>query len=128
MGKEFYQNIHKNENTDSNEKRRRNPKRRNRIIGIAALGLLLAACGAPSGKAEEMQGAETKEEAKEWPEEHDSCGVQELGGYLYEYTSVSPYASAEIMIKDYEGEKLETEWDEPSAFRFTGEADVMAVL
>ena len=133
MGKEFYQNIYKNENTDSDEKRRRNPKRRNRIIGIAALGLLLAACGAPSGKAEEMQGAETKEEAqsaetkeeaKEWPEEHDSCGVQELGGYLYEYTSVSPYASAEIMIKDYEGEKLETEWDEPSAFRFTGEADV----
>lgn len=63
---------------------------------------------------------------KEWPEEYSCCGVQELSGYLYEHTSVSasPYASAEITIKDYEGEQLETEWDEPSAFQFSGEADV----
>lgn len=43
---------------------------------------------------------------------------QELSGYLYEHASVSPYASAEITIKGYEGEKLETEWNAPSAFRF----------
>ena len=47
-----------------------------------------------------MQSAEIKEELKEWPEEHDSCEMQELSGYLYEHTSVSPYASAEITIKD----------------------------
>ena len=106
---------------DSNERRRRNKKRENCIIGIVALSLLLAACGAP-------QNTEVKEEPKEWPEEHHSCEVQELGGYLYEYTSVSarPYASAEIMIKDYEGEWLENNWDAdiPSTFRFAGEADV----
>ncbi len=50
--------------------------------------------------------------------------MQALGGYLYEYSPVSPYASAEITIKDYEGEKLETEWNAPSAFQFAGEADV----
>ncbi len=93
MAKDLYQNT-----------------KRNRIIGIAALGLLLAACGAPSGRAEETQSAETKEETKEWSEEHDSCEVQELSGYLYEHTSVrvSPYASVEITIKDYEGERLGT--------------------
>ncbi len=104
---------------DSRERRRRNKKRENCIIGIAALALLIAACGAP-------QNIETKEEAEEWPEEHHSCGVQELSGYLYEHTSVSasPYASAEITIKDYEGERLGTDWDEPEAFEFSGEADV----
>ena len=122
------------------------------IIGIAVLGLLLAACGAPAGNVdgnpdggesfdagggsdvgkffwesnigEGQNNAESKEELKEWQEEHDSCGVQELSGYLYKYTPISPYASAEITIKDYEGEQLETGWDEPSAFRFAGEADV----
>ena len=117
-------------------------KRKNLIIGISALGLFLAACGAPSGGVdgnpdgwedfdtgngsdigEGLQSAEVKEE---WPEEHHSCGVQELSGYLYDHTSVSasPYASAEITIRDYEGEQLETDWDEPSAFQFAGEADV----
>ena len=126
MAKDLYQNTKRNEKTDSNERRRQNKKRGNRIIGIAALGLLLAACGAPSGGTEETQSAETQEELKEWPKEHDSCGVQELSGYLYEHTSVSvsPYASAEITIRDYEGEQLETEWDAPSAFQFAGEADV----
>ena len=126
QAKVLYQNIKRNEKTDLGERRQRNKKRRTRIIGIVALGLLLMACGAPSGKAEETQSAETKEELKEWPEEHDSCEVQELGGYLYDHTSVSvsPYASAEITIKDYEGEQLETDWDEPSAFQFAGEADV----
>ena len=106
---------------DSSERRRRNKKRENCIIGIAALALLIAACGAP-------QNIETKEEAEEWPEEHHSCGVQELSGYLYEHTSVSasPYASAEITIKDYEGEWLENNWDAdiPLTYRFAGEADV----
>ena len=122
------------------------------IIGIAVLGLLLAACGAPSGNVdgnpdsgesfdggdgsdvgkfflesnigEGLNNAESKEEPKDWQEEHDSCGVQELSGYLYEFTPTSPYASAEITIKDYEGEQLEAGWDEPPAFRFAGEADV----
>ena len=122
------------------------------IIGITVLGLVLAVCGVPSenvgespdawkdsaagngsnmGKfpgeddsGTESQGAETKEEAKEWMKEYDRCGVQELSGYLYEYIPVSPYASAEIMIKDYEGKQLETGWDEPSDFQFDGEADV----
>ncbi len=123
MVKDFYQNAGENEKTDSHKRRRRNKKRGNRIIGIAVLGLLLAAC-VPSGRAEEMQTAETEEEAREWPKEHDSCAVQELSGYLYEHTSVSPYAGAEITIKDYEAERLETEWDAPPAFRFAGEADV----
>ena len=111
-------------------------KRKNYIIGIAALGLLLAACGTPSERIDEnpdrwedsdaLQSAEAKEEPEEWPEEHYSCEVQELSGYLYEHTSVSasPYASAEITIKDYEGERLETDWDEPEAFAFSGKADV----
>ena len=120
-------------------------KRENLIIVIAALGLLLAACGAPSERVvenpdarevsdtgngsdigEEAQTAEEEEEPEEWPEEHHSCGVQELSGYLYDHTSVSAsaYASAEITIKDYEGEQLETDWDEPPAFQFAGEADV----
>lgn len=145
MAKDLYRNTEKKEKTVPT-------KEKKRIIGIAALGLLLAACGVPSGNGngnpdgweesgagdgaglgrfpaegdigEGPQSPETKEESKEWPEEHDCCRVQELGGYLYEYTPVSPYASAEISIKDYEGEKLETGWDEPSAFRFAGEADI----
>ena len=99
-------------------------KRGNRIIGIAAFGLLLAVCSASSGSADETQSAETKEEPKEWSEEYGSCEAQDLSGYLYEHASASPYASAEITIKDYEGERLETEWDAPSAYRFAGEADV----
>ncbi|MDE6749489.1 MAG: LysM peptidoglycan-binding domain-containing protein [Lachnospiraceae bacterium] len=107
--------------------------KKNCIIAIVVLSLLLAACGAPSGKVEgnsdgcedfdTPQGAEVNEE---WPEEYYSCEVQELSGYLYEHTSISasPYASAEITIKDYEGEQLETDWDEPEAFEFSGEADV----
>ena len=95
----------------------------NGMIGIAALGLLLAACGAPPERAEGKI-LDNEEESKEWLEEHGSCKVQELGGYLYEHTPVSPYAGAEITIKDYEGERLDTEWNEPSAFRFAGEAAV----
>ncbi len=133
MTKDLHQNIKKNEATDFNETTRRNQKRRNCIIAIAALGLLLTACGTPSGRAEEPQSAETKEEPqsvetkeepKECSEEHDSCEVQELSRYLYEHTSATPYASAVITIKDYEGERMETEWDAPSAFRLAGEADV----
>ena len=124
MAKDLYQNTNKDEKPDSNKTKRQYKKRTNRIIGIAALVLLFAACGAPSEKAEEMQSAETKEEPEEWQEEHDSCEMQALGGYLYEYNPVSPYASAEITIKDYEGEKLETEWNAPSAFQLAGEADV----
>jgi len=118
-----------------------------RIIAIAALCLLLTACGISSGKADrDSAGRETsdagngsdmgklseeseivkesEEEPKEWPIEHDSCAVQELSGYLYEHASASPYAGAEILITDYKGEKLDTEWDEPSAFEFAGETDV----
>ena len=133
MAKDLYQNTKKNEKTDSGERRRRNQKRGSCIIGIAALGLLLAACGTTSERPEEMQSVETeeesqsaevKEEPKEWLEEHDSCEVQELSKYLYEHTSVSPYASAEITIRDYEGVQLKTEWNAPSSFRFEGEADV----
>lgn len=84
------------------------------------------ACGAPSGS---MDGGlpgegDIGEEPKEWPGEHASCKVQELGDYLYEHTAASPYAGAEIVIKDYEGERLETEWGTPSAFQFEGRADV----
>ena len=132
MAKDLYQHTERNEKTETNERRQRNKKRGNCIVGIAVFGLLLAACGAPSGSTEDTQGAETeikegkkeKEEPKEWPKEYGSCEVQGLSGYLYEHTAVSPYASAEITIKDYEGERLETEWGEPSAFRFVGEADV----
>ncbi|MDE7197666.1 MAG: LysM peptidoglycan-binding domain-containing protein [Lachnospiraceae bacterium] len=143
MAKDLYQNTKRNEKTDANERRRRNKKRGNRIIGIAVLGLAIAACGAPSGRMDgnpdgwensdigndsdmEMLLGEGDigEELKEWPKEHDSCEVQELSSYLYEHTSASPYAGAEITIKNYEGEQLETEWDEPSAFRFAGEADI----
>lgn len=99
-------------------------KRGSRIIAIAAFGLLLAVCGASSGSADETQSDQTKEEPKEWSKEYGSCEVQDLSGYLYEHTSASPYASAEITIRDYEGERLETEWDAPSAYRFAGEADV----
>lgn len=124
MAKDLYQNIQKNENTDSGVRRRRKQKRGNRIIGIAALGVLLVACGAPSGRVEETQRAETKEEPKGWPEEYGRCEMQELGGYLYGHTSVSPYASAEITVTDYEGVRLETDWNAPSAFQFAGEVDV----
>lgn len=126
MAKDLDQNTKRTEKADSNERRLRNKKRRNRIMGIATLGLLLVACSAPSKRAEETQSAETKKEQKEWTQEYDHCGVQELSGYLYEHTSVSvsPYASAEITIKDYEGESLETGWNAPLAFQFAGEADV----
>ncbi|MFG6357296.1 MAG: hypothetical protein K1W26_10840 [Acetatifactor sp.] len=83
-------------------------KRKNLIIGIAALGLLLMACNALPGRAEE----------------HCKCGVQELSAYLYEHVSANPYACAEITIRDYEGNMLETDWDKPSAFQLEGEADV----
>lgn len=108
MGKDAYLKRQKNGKKNCDEKRHRNKNRKSLIIGIAALGLLLAACGAPSERAKE----------------HDNCSVQELGEYLYGHVSASPYASAEITIKDYEGEELETEWGEPSVFRFAGEADV----
>lgn len=143
MAKDLYQNTKEREKKDSKERRRRNKKRKNDIIGLALLGLMLAACGAPSEGVEENPGrledfdsgndfdtgklsgkGDIKEEPKAWPKEHGSCGVQELGGYLHEYNCASPYASAEIAITDYEGEKLETEWNAPSAFRFSGEADV----
>ncbi len=124
MAKDLYQNTKENEKADSKERRQRSKKRVSRIIGIAALSLLLVACGVSSGRTEGLQSAETKKELQEWQEEHDSCEMQELSGYLYEHISPSPYASAEITIKDYEGEMLETEWDEPSEFRFAGEADV----
>lgn len=127
-----------------NKRSRQIKKREYHIIGIAALSLLLAACGAPSasvngnpdgwensdagdGSDIEMppRGGGIGEEPKEWPREHASCNVQELSGYLYDHVSASPYAGAEIVIKDYEGEQLDTEWDEPSAYRFAGEADVI---
>ena len=73
MAKDLYQNTNKDEKPDSNKTKRQYKKRTNRIIGIAALVLLFAACGAPSEKAEEMQSAETKEEPEEWQEEHDRC-------------------------------------------------------
>ncbi|MDE7186287.1 MAG: hypothetical protein K2O13_02105, partial [Lachnospiraceae bacterium] len=150
MAKDLYQNNRKKEKNDFSERSRRIKKREKRIICIAALGLVLAACGTPSGSVdgnsdeweasgtgdgsdmgrlpgegdigEETESAETKEE---WTKEHDRCEMQELSEYLYEHISPSPYASAEITIKDYEGERLETEWNEPSAFRFAGEADVI---
>ncbi|MCM1121858.1 MAG: hypothetical protein NC416_04675 [Eubacterium sp.] len=107
-------------------------KRKNHIIAIAAFSLLLTSCGAPvektdhplpeaSGLREETTVTAQKEA---WQEEHSRCAVQELGGYLYEHTPASPYAGAEITITNYEGEALETEWDEPSAYQFVGEADV----
>lgn len=135
MRKDLYQNTENIEKKDSFERSRR-IKIQNRIIGIAALSLLLAACGAPSGgvngNPDGWENSDTgdgpdseKEEPKEWPREHASCNVQELSGYLYDHVSASPYAGAEIVIKDYEGEQLDTEWDEPSAYRFAGEADVI---
>lgn len=127
-----------------NKRSRQIKKREYHIIGIAALSLLLAACGAPSasvngnpdgwensdaGDSSDIEmpprGGGIGEEPKEWPREHASCNVQELSGYLYDHVSASPYAGAEIVIKDYEGEQLDTEWDEPSAYRFAGEADVI---
>ncbi len=48
MAEDLYQDAKRNGKGDSNERRRRNKKTGNRIISIAALGLLLAACGAPS--------------------------------------------------------------------------------
>lgn len=129
---------------NSKERSRRNKKRKPLIISIAVLGLLLTACGTPSigsdGNFDGLEAFDTKEasdreklsgegdigeEPQEWPKEQDSCKVQELSGYLYEHISASPYAGAEITITDYEGEMLETEWDEPSAYRFAGEADVI---
>ncbi|MDE5938812.1 MAG: LysM peptidoglycan-binding domain-containing protein [Lachnospiraceae bacterium] len=120
-----------------NQRRRQIKKRELCIVGITALGMVFASCGAPSGSMDGNSDIENGsdmamfpgeddlgEELKEWPEEHDSCEVQELSGYLFDHSSVSPYASAKIMIKDYEGEQLESEWDAPSAFRFAGEADV----
>lgn len=136
MRENSYQNTEKNKKKDSHERRRQTPKREYHIIGIAALSLLLSACGAPSGgvngNPDGWENSDTgdgpdseKEEPKEWPREHASCNVQELSGYLYDHVSASPYAGAEIVIKDYEGEQLDTEWDEPSAYRFAGEADVI---
>lgn len=50
--------------------------------------------------------------------------MQGLSGYLYEHTSASPYAGAEITVKDYQGERLSDGWDEPATFQFAGEADI----
>ncbi len=152
MPKDLRHNIEKNKVKQRNVRSPQNVKRAAGIIVIAALSLLFAACGAPSAEAdgtsagleasaigdnsdmeklpgagyigEETNSAEAEEGPREWPEEHGSCEVQELSGYLYEHTSPSAYAGAEITIKDYEGEMLETDWDEPSAFQFAGEADV----
>lgn len=143
MDKNLYQNTEKSKKKDSNKREWRNKKRINCIIGIVAFGLAFSACGAPSqsvdGNLDGSEDSDTRDgsdmgklagegeletETRAWPEEHDICEVQELSGYLYEHTSVGPYASAEIAIKDYEGEKLDTGWDEPSAFQFAGEADV----
>lgn len=124
MEKDFYQNTGENETKDFNARMRRIKKRKNRIIGIALLGLVLTACGTPPGDAKETQSTEAKAEPGGWPEEHDSCVVQELRSYLYGHLSIVPYAGAEITIKNYKGERLETEWDEPAAFRLAGEADV----
>lgn len=92
--------------------------------------MVFASCGVSSGRMDENSDMEMLpgeddlgEQPKEWLEAHDSCEVQELSGYLFDHSSVSPYASAKIMIKDYKGEQLETDWDEPSAFRFAREAD-----
>lgn len=113
---------------------RQNKKMKKRIIGIAVLSLLLAACSAPPEEDETSvewknlnAGEETKrtEPKEEWSEEHDNCEMQELSEYLYEHTSVSPYAGAEITVRDYEGEIMENEWNKPMAFRFAGEADVV---
>ncbi len=138
MAKDLYQDAGKSEKKDANERRRQNKKihekMKKRIISIAVLSLLLAACSAPSEEAEENPvewknlnaGEETKstEPKEEWPEEHDSCEVQDLSEYLHEYTSISPYAGAEIMIKDYAGKILEAEWNVPSVFQFAGKADI----
>lgn len=142
MRKDLYQNTENIEKKDSFERSRR-IKIQNRIIGIAALSLLLVACGAPSGgvngNADGWENSDAGdssdiemlpeeggigEEPKEWPKEHAGCEVQELSGYLYDHVSASPYAGAEIVIKDYEGEQLDTDWDEPLAYQFAGEADV----
>lgn len=150
MREDFYQNTKENEKKNFNEKRRYSPKREICFICAAALSLIVAACGAPSGNgnpdgwenpdagdsfdmeqlfgesniSKEAECAEMREQPQEWPEEHDSCTVQELSGYLYEHISPSPYAGAEITITDYEGELLETDWDEPYAYQFAGEADI----
>lgn len=142
MRKELYQNTENNEEKDSHE-RSRQIKIQSRIIGIAALSLLFSACGTPSesvngnhdgwensgtGDGSDMEmppgKGDIEEQPKEWPEEHADCAVQELSGYLYDHISPSPYAGAEIVIKDYKGEQLEPKWDTPSIFQFEGEADV----
>lgn len=122
---------------EERNQRNRQIKIQNRIIGIAVLSLLLAACGAPSGVVNGNSGirnssdmemppeeGDIEEQPKEWPEEHADCAVQELSGYLYDHISPSPYAGAEIVIKDYKGEQLEPKWDTPSVFQFEGEANV----
>ncbi len=112
MAKDFYQDAGKSEKKGADERKRQNKKMKKRSICIAVFSLLLVTCI-------------TLSEAKdEWPEEHDSCEMQELSEYLYEHTSVSPYAGAEITVRDYEGEILEDEWEAPSVFRFAGEADI----
>lgn len=116
MTRDFHQNTEKLRKKYATARKQQNKKRKNRIISITIFALLLTACGTPS------EGVE--EESKEWPKEYDHCEMQELSNYLYEHISASPYASAEIAIRDYEGEALETEWDEPSAFQFAGETDV----
>lgn len=142
MTKDLFQST-KEKAKKSNQRKQQNKNRIPHIITIAALTLSLTSCGALSGKPggnpdkkenpvsgqgsdmeeSSITGA-AEEEPKEWPEEHDTCEMQELGGYLYEYAPASPYASAKIAIKDYEGESLGTAWDEPRDFRFAGVADV----
>ncbi len=135
MAKDLYQDAGKSGKKGAGERKRQNKKKKKSSICIAVFSLLLVACNALSGEKDENPvgrensdaGKVTKStEAKaEWPEEHDNCKMQELSEYLYEHTSVSPYAGAEITVRDYEGEITENEWDEPMAFRFAGEADVV---
>lgn len=135
MAKDLYQDDGKSGKKGADERKRQNKKMKKCSICIAVFSLLLVACSSLSGEKDENSvGRENSDAGKvtkstetkdEWPEEHDNCKMQELSEYLYEHTSVSPYAGAEITVRDYEGEITENEWNKPMAFRFAGEADVV---